>query len=298
MPRDAQRDLYQDDAWNPPATYPDTPENRAGKPSWVINQRNSRHGSDYDYNPETFDLGFYYKRYCASLVPVDDSVGRLLEHLEKTGELENTLIVYMGDNGFQFGEHGLIDKRTAYEASIRVPLIMHYPKGLQAGTKVDQVVANIDIAPTLLEAAGLPTPAHMDGTSFWKSARGVEQAEWDKELLYEYYWEWNYPQTPTVHALRTERYKYIRYYGIWDSDELYDLEADPQERHNLIREPAQGERVASMKKRLFEKLAESRGHDIPLLADRGRQCFNRHPGRAKQAPFPKWYYDEMVPVTE
>lgn len=297
VPRDEQKDLYQDADWNPPPTLLDSPASRAGKPSWVVNQRNSRHGADYGYNLDTFDLDFYYKRYCASLVPVDDSVGRLTDYLEETGQLGDTLIVYMGDNGFQFGEHGLIDKRTAYEPSIRVPLIMKYPDGLEPGRTVERVVANIDIAPTLLEVAGLSTPDRMDGRSFWPSALGKAQ-EWDDELLYEYYWEWNYPQTPTVHALRTDRYKYIRYHGIWDSDELYDLESDPHEQRNLIRDPDQGERVASLKARLFEKLAESGGHDIPLLPDRGRQFYNRHPDKAAEAPFPQWYYDEMVPVKE
>ncbi len=173
VPRDSQKELYQDAVWTPPKTFDNTPENRAGKPAWVLNQRNSRHGTDFGYNLDRFDLGFYYKRYCAALVPVDDSVGRLMDHLEKTGQLENTLVVYMGDNGFQFGEHGLIDKRTAYEASMRVPLIMQYPKALKAGTKVDHVVANIDIAPTLLEAAGLHAPEQNRRTQLLENRTGT-----------------------------------------------------------------------------------------------------------------------------
>ena len=90
VPRDEQKDLYQDVDWTPPETFPNTPGNRAGKPSWVINQRNSRHGADYGYNLEKFDLSFYYKRYCASIVPVDDGVGRLVGYLKENGQLENT----------------------------------------------------------------------------------------------------------------------------------------------------------------------------------------------------------------
>ena len=85
------------------------------------------------------------------------------------------------------------------------------------------VVANIDIGPTLLAAAGVPAPAGMDGSSFWSLAQGQDQV-WRKVSLYEYYWEWNYPQTPTIHALLDQRYKYIRYHGLWDTDELYDMQ--------------------------------------------------------------------------
>ena len=172
--RDEDRGIYKDKAWTPPSTYANTSENRKGKPMWLLNQRNSRHGSDYGYNLENFDLTFYFKRYSEALIPIDDAVGRTIAHLKKMGELDNTLFVYMGDNGFQFGEQGLIDKRTAYEASMRVPMIMRYPKGFKAGTVVDEIVANIDIAPTILEAAGLAKPEQMHGDSFWKILQGKE----------------------------------------------------------------------------------------------------------------------------
>jgi N-acetylglucosamine-6-sulfatase len=210
----------------------------------------------------------------------------------------------MGDNGFQFGEHGLIDKRTAYEASIRVPLLMRYPRLLKPGTKVNQVVANIDIAPTLLQAAGAQVPYQMDGRSCWSliartvSRGGGNSTRWRDALLYEYYWEWNYPQTPTVFAVRGDRYKFIRYHAIWDTDELYDLKDDPLEQTNLIREPQHAATVERMKKRLFELLAESNGLKMPLLPDRGRQFYYRHPERSPQAPFPRWFYEKPEPVTK
>ncbi len=295
VPRDENRDVYQKEKWVPPANLADTPANRKGKPMWLINQRNSRHGADYGYNLDKFDLEFYYKRYCEALIPIDDAVGRMLDHLEKSGQLDNTVFVYMGDNGFMFGDFGLIDKRAAYEPSIRVPLIMRYPKRIKKGSTVKQVVANIDIAPTLLEIAGQAKPEHMHGESFWKLTHG-EDIPWRTGLLYEYFWEWNYPHTPTTHALRGQRYKYIRYHGLWDTDELYDLEKDPKETTNLIDRPEHADRIVAMKKQLFEILAETGGHDIPLQADRGRQFFNRHPDRAKQGKFPEWYYNEMVPV--
>ena len=139
----------------------------------------------------------------------------------------------MGDNGFAFGEHGLIDKRTSYEESMRVPLLARCPDLFQGEQTVKEVVANLDIMPTVLDVAGAAVPSAIDGKSWLPLAQG-KPTEWRKELLYEYYWERNFPQTPTRHALRTDRYKFIRYQGIWDIDELYDLREDPLESRNLI----------------------------------------------------------------
>ena len=172
VPRDEDRGTYKDGKWKRPDTYFDTEETRKLKPMWLINQRNSRHGAGFGYNLDNFDLDFYYKRYCEALIPIDDAVGHTMKHLEKMGELDNTIFVYMGDNGFQFGDHGLIDKRTAYEASMRVPMIIRYPQGFKGGTVIEDVVANIDVTPTLLEAAGLEKPEQMHGDSFWKILHG------------------------------------------------------------------------------------------------------------------------------
>jgi N-acetylglucosamine-6-sulfatase len=191
----------------------------------------------------------------------------------------------MGDNGFAFGEHGLIDKRTAYEESMRVPMILYCPALFKGDTVVEQVVANIDVAPTILEAAGLEPPGYMDGKSFLALAEG-QQVPWRDSLLYEYYWERNWPQTPTMHALRGDRYKYIHYYGIWDSDELYDLQTDPLESKNLIRSPDHQRIVAEMNKRLFDVLTETQGMYVPLNRDIGPQFNLRREGRSGAAPFP------------
>ena len=251
---------------------------------------------DYGYNLDTFDVEYYYKRYCEALKAVDDNVGRVLEYLRENNLESNTLVVYMGDNGFQFGEHGLIDKRTAYEASIKIPLLMYYPGQLQANTKVNELVANIDIAPTLMEVAGLDPDADMDGDSFWSLARG-HSVSWRNSLLYEYYWEWNYPQTPTVFAIRGDRYKFIRYHGLWDTDELYDLRQDPMEMTNLINSPEHQEIAADLKKQLFDLLQGSNGLKVPILPDRGRQFYYRHQERTNQGSFPHWFYQRPEPVT-
>ncbi|QDT63311.1 Arylsulfatase [Calycomorphotria hydatis] len=296
VPHDRHRGRYAERNWEPPVTLLDTEANRAGKPMWAINQRNSRHGADFGYNLPNFDVGAYYKRYCEALLAIDDHVGDVFRYLQETGELDNTLVVYMGDNGFSFGEHGLIDKRTAYDTSVRVPLLMHCPDLIAPKTRRTEVVANIDIAPTLLEVAGIKATHEMDGDSFYPFLTGKNK-KWRDALLYEYFWEWNYPHTPTIHAVIGERYKYVRPFGLWDTEELYDMQADPHEQYNLIRDPEHQELAAKMKQQLFDLLASSHGDNIPLLPDRGRQFYHRNPKKAEQGEFDRHYFLPMAPVT-
>lgn len=298
--RDGERGKYKDKPWTPPVTFADTEENRRGKPRWLIDQRNSRHGADFGYNLQDFDVEAYHKRYCEALTAVDDNVGRVMSYLKEAGQLDNTIVVYMGDNGFQFGEHGLIDKRVAYEESIRVPLLVQFPNQLKAGSKIDNVVTNIDIAPTLLEAADakLPEEHAIDGASFWTIAKGQEDPKWRDTLLYEYYWEWNYPQTPTIFAVRNSDYKFIRYHGVWDTDELYDMNADPHEKHNLIRSPDHQEMVKALSDTMFQMLEDSGGMSMPLKQERGRQFYYRNPKKAAPGEFPAWFYEKPAPVTK
>lgn len=263
---------------------PKSREVHHGAPMWVQNQRNSWHGIEYPYHSD-LDVEWYYQRYCETLLAVDDSVGRILDVLRERGQLEDTLVVYMGDNGFGFGEHGLIDKRTAYEWSMRVPLLAHCPAMIPAGSRVTQVVANLDIAPTLLEAAGAAVPDGLDGRSFWRLVQG-ESVPWRTELLYEYFWERNFPHTPTLHALRTDRYKYVHVHGLWDSDELYDLQEDPEETRNLIHSAAHAPIVRQLNQRLFEVLRETGGMAIPLQPDHGGPNNLRNPRGSAAAEFP------------
>jgi N-acetylglucosamine-6-sulfatase len=188
----------------------------------------------------------------------------------------------MGDNGFQFGEHGLIDKRTAFEASMRVPMLAWAPGMIRPGTVVKENVLNLDVMPTVLELAGATAPKeHIeDGRSFLPLLRGEKVSNWRTDFLYEYYWEWNFPQTPTQYALRTDRYKYVYDYGIWDQDMLFDLQNDPDEAHNLINDPAQKARVGEMRERLFERLQETGGMQIPLREPKGSQSAKRRPAGA------------------
>lgn len=283
VPADRHLGMYHDAKFIEPESL--APEALTGSPMWVQNQRNSRHGAEFGYNMSDFDLAAYYRRYCETLMAVDESVGRILGELERQKILDRTLVVYMGDNGFQFGEHGLIDKRTAYEASARVPMLLHCPKLISAGQKSDALVANIDIAPTLLAAAEAPQLTEIDGLSFWKHLTSGQDFE-REQLLYEYYWERNYPFTPTLHAVIEKQWKYVRCHGIWDKDELYDLQSDPKELRNLINEPAHSDRVRNMNAKLWKLLAETKGEKIPLMSDRGKMFPNRHPHQRSLAPFP------------
>lgn len=264
-----------------PETMANTERNYQTQPHWVRERRYSIHGIDhmetgqYDNDPvPSFDE--LYKQYCETIHGLDENLGRVLNYLDETGLSESTLVIYMADNGFELGEHGFYDKRDAFEESIRVPMLAYAPGMIEPGTKVTQMVQNIDIAPTLLEAGGaqVPKTANMDGRSFLPLLRG-KSIKWRDHILYEYYWEWNFPATPTVFAIRTDRYKYIFYQGVWDHDGFYDLQTDPHERHNLINVPAYSEQIAAMKKQLFDELEASGGLEIPVRRTLGERLDQR-----------------------
>ena len=217
-----------------PASMADTDANYRGKPAWVRAQRNSWHGVDGMYDGRV-DMEQFVIDYAETMRGVDDSVGRIVEALARTGVLERTVVVFTSDNGFQFGEHGLIDKRTMYEASIKVPLIVRAPAVVTGGARRSEMILNIDFAPTFIDIAGAELPASMQGRSFLDVLDGTSSS-WRDAFLYEYFWERAFPQTPTVLGVRTDRYKLMRYHGIWDRYELYDLERDPDERDNLLAE--------------------------------------------------------------
>ncbi|MGC4231919.1 MAG: sulfatase, partial [Niabella sp.] len=231
-------------------------------PSWVRAQRYSWHGVDYMYHGQT-DFDQFYRDYLETLMGVDDSVGEILKFLQKNGLDKETLVVYMGDNGFAFGEHGLIDKRTAYEASMRVPMLARCPAMIKPGSVIKEDVLNIDVAPTFLELAGIKKPQQMQGQSFAGLMQG-KVLPWRKEFFYEYYWELDFPQTPTQFAVRTDRYKYIRSHGVWDIDQLYDLEKDPHEVNNLIRDANHQQIAKDLNAKLWRWLKDTEGLFIPL----------------------------------
>ena len=231
-------------------------------PDWVKAQRESWHGVDYMYHGR-IDFEDFFHRYTETLKGVDDSVGAVLDFLDENNLAEDTLVIYMGDNGFSFGEHGLIDKRHFYEESAKVPLLVRWPTRLEAGAPIDALIQNIDIAPTILDAAGLRAPANMQGMSFIPLMERDDK-DWRDRIFYEYYWEMDFPQTPTMFGVRTERYKYIRYHGIWDTNEFYDLIEDPNEMQNLIDAPEHQERIQKFANDIYTWLEDTDGMQIPL----------------------------------
>jgi N-acetylglucosamine-6-sulfatase len=244
-----------------PPSMADTPENYQGKPRWVRRQRHSWHGVDYMYHDET-DFDRFIIDYNRTMLGVDDSVGSLLQTLDQLGILNSTLIIFMSDNGFLHGEHGLIDKRCMYEESIKVPMIVHCPEIVPPGRRSRRVVLNIDVAPTILDAAGLPSPEGVQGASFLPLARG-EEVPWRNAMLYEYFWERPFVQTPTVLGVRTERYKYCWYHGVFDLNELYDLKDDPHEMRNLIDDPRYFEVRRQMERKLRELIEKYGATMVP-----------------------------------
>lgn len=195
-------------------------------------------------------LGDSIRRYAEALTSLDREIGRVLDFLAARGLERDTFVLYASDNGYLWGEHGLADKRWAYEESIRIPLLVRHPaSGHAPGARVGRIVANIDVAPTLLALAGIETPDRMQGRSLLPLLADPE-APFRDALLYRYFFEPPYP-TPTQRAIVTPRYKYVEYEG--RAPELFDLVADPHERTNLAGaapsiEPALAARLAQLEK--------------------------------------------------
>ena len=206
---------------------------------------------------------FKYQRYMRDYAKVvhelDNQIGRLLDYLQEKGLLDNTLVVYTSDQGFYMGEHGWFDKRFMYEESLATPLVMRLPRGYERRGIIDEMVQNIDYAPTFLEMAGAPVPADIQGESLVPLLRGKAESaaekqrrlHWRDAIYYHYY---EYPAEHAVrrhYGIRTNRYKLMHFYGHdVDAWELYDLKTDPHERHNLYGQPAQAALQADMHRRL------------------------------------------------
>ncbi len=231
-PAERHKGCYADKQYPHPASMADTEENYAGKPAWVREQRESWHGVDGMYDKKV-DFDQFARDYAETMRAVDDSVGRVIAALRAKGLDKDTLVVFTSDNGFQFGEHGLIDKRTMYEASIRVPLLVWCPGVVAAGARRSELITNLDYAATFLEMAGIAAPKEFMGRSFWKLLQGG-QVPWRDAFLYEYFWERSFPQTPTVLGIHAGDTKLMQYHGIWDLYEMYNLAVDPDEQQNLL----------------------------------------------------------------
>jgi len=190
----------------------------------------------------------YLRDYLRCIASIDDGVGRILDHLDRSGLSENTVVVYSSDQGFYLGEHGWYDKRWMYEPSLRTPMVMRWPGVAPEGVTRDQLVQNIDLAPTFLDAAGVTLPEWMQGRSLVPVIKD-DDAPFRDALYYHYY------EFPGVHAVarhygvRTDRHKLIHYYQT-DEWELFDLQTDPNELENLYADPGKKADVARLKQRL------------------------------------------------
>ncbi len=195
----------------------------------------------------------YMQDYLACIASVDDGVGEILDYLDANGLTGNTIVVYTSDQGMYLGEHGWFDKRFMYQESFRTPILMRYPPEIKPGTVVDKMVQNLDFAPTFLDYAGVTIPKDIQGESFRKLVNG-EASEWRDAIYYTYY---EYPAVHMVkrhYGVRTDRYKLMHFYYDIDEWELYDMEKDPHEMHNVYDDPA----YADVQKMMHERLDEMR----------------------------------------
>ena len=256
-----------------PVPYPETAFMLEDKPAWIRERLHTWHGIygplfDWrkkfpDDSPAAVkDFEAMTRAYWGTILSVDDSVGRLHALLRERGELDDTIIVFMSDNGILNGEHGMVDKRTAHEPSIRILQIVRFP-GLTPPDRpkvIEEQVLTVDVAPSLLELAGAPALTGIHGRS-WKRLVREGDPSWRKSWLYHYNYEKQFPYTPNVRAVRTGSWKYSRSpHGDGGPDrhqaELYNIEFDPEERRNLIDHPRYAGVVAELQRELLKVMRE------------------------------------------
>ncbi|MEC8789741.1 MAG: sulfatase [Verrucomicrobiota bacterium] len=212
-----------------------------------------------DYTDEQntrFAYNAYLKKFLRCVKGIDDNLGRLFKHLEETGQMDNTVIIYTGDQGFMLGEHDYQDKRWMYEESMRMPFLVRYPKTVKAGQRFDTIIENVDYAPTMLDFANAKIPKTVQGRSFKSLLEtGKEAEDWKKAAYYRYWMHMAHHDNPAHLGMRTKRYKLIYFYGCnyqggyqtpagW---ELYDMKEDPHETKNLYHNPKYAKLASSLK---------------------------------------------------
>jgi N-acetylglucosamine-6-sulfatase len=266
--------------------YPPTAFKLDDKPRWFRDRLDTWHGIygplfDYrkkfpDRRPEAVkDFAAMTRAYWGTILSVDDSVGRLHKLLAELGELDNTLFIFTADNGLLNGEHGMVDKRTMHEPSIRVPLVVRFP-GLTPTDRprvIQHQVLTLDFTPTILDVCGVAPLAKTHGRSWKKLAQG-DASGWRTSWYYEYNYEKQFPYTPNVRGVRTDRYKYIHYpHGDDKPDrhmaELYDLKADPEETTNLIAKPEHAATVSRLQAELRQLMKEADALPDKMPLDEG-----------------------------
>lgn len=252
--------------------YPETAFRLDNKPKWISQRLSTWHGIYgplFDWRkefPDTSAAGMLdfekmVRAYWGTLLSVDDSVGRLYAYLKKIGQLDNTLFIFTSDNGLLEGEHGMVDKRTGHEPSLRIPLVVRYPALTSSARTIEAQTLTLDFASSILEICGAPPLPKTQGRS-WKKLVTTGDPDWRKSWYYEYNYEKQFPYTPNVRALRTDEWKYIRYpHGDGSPDkhmaELYHLKTDPGETTNLIGDEKYEATVARLRRELDQRIAES-----------------------------------------
>jgi arylsulfatase A-like enzyme len=238
-----------------PASFDEYLNGYPGKPKGVVDALN-KIGSQFLQRDDPRSLEELVKDHYCGIESNDQDIGEVLRALEQQGVLDDTAIIWSSDHGFFLGEHRFYDKRLMYEPSIRIPLMIRYPPRISAATTATRMALNLDLAPTLLELVGLPQPAHFQGRSLMPLLADPGTA-WRHDWLYEYY---EYPgneQVRPCRGVRTERYKYIHYFTAPEEFELYDLQSDPEEMHNLHGDPAHARLAAELSARLQELRRET-----------------------------------------
>jgi arylsulfatase A-like enzyme len=190
----------------------------------------------------------YMRDYLSTAASLDRNIGRTLDYLDKQGLTKNTIVIYMSDQGFYLGEHGWFDKRFIYEESFRTPMVMRYPGVIKPGTVSQNFVMNLDIAPTMLDAAGIAIPKDVQGKSMLPQLKD-EKTAGRKVMFYHYYENGEHSVSPHF-GIRTSRYKLIRFYKRVNSWELFDLQKDPDEMNNLYGKKGYEKTTDQMKKEL------------------------------------------------
>jgi arylsulfatase A-like enzyme len=244
-----------------PKSFDEYDQGYPGKPKLVAEALN-KIGAQFLENDAPRSLEELVKDHYAGIESNDDDMARIFQVLREKNIADDTAVLWSSDHGFFLGEHRFYDKRLMYEPSIRVPLMIRYPRRIKAGTVREEMAINVDVASTVLDIAGIPIPAAFQGKNLMPLAEG-KQIPWRKDWLYEYY---EYPgaeQIPQNRGVRTERYKYIHYYAIEpQAFELYDLQIDPDEMHNLYGDPKYADLTAQLKARLEELRKETNDHYI------------------------------------
>jgi arylsulfatase A-like enzyme len=277
-PDDKHATMYDDVEIPEPITFNDDYSDRAGAAA-AAEMRVGRdlNARDLKVDPppglthqarKKWNYQRYIKDYLRTVASVDDNVGRLLDYLDAEGLAEDTLVVYTSDQGFFLGDHGWYDKRFMYEESLRMPLIMRYPREIAPGSTNDDLVLNLDFPALFLDLAGVPIPESFQGKSFRPLLHGETPDDWRQGLYYRYWMHKAHHNVYAHYGLRTHRYKLIYYYNdalgqagaideTYDPEwELFDLEQDPYELHNVYHDPAYAELVAELTEELHRLQAE------------------------------------------